>query len=90
MTWRSSSVIWYGLLPPEFYNVSFYWQWSCGHGLDGGKTLRAHLWFWCREKHTDREYEELGEVDQRRGRVEDTRPRRVQDGAAQLHRRTDP
>jgi hypothetical protein len=46
------------LLPPVFWNVSFYWQWSCGHGLDGGKTLRAHLWFWCREKHTDREYEE--------------------------------
>ena len=46
------------LLPPEFHNVSFYWQWSCGHGLDGGKTLRAHLWFWSREKHTDREYEE--------------------------------
>jgi hypothetical protein len=45
------------LLPPVFWNVSFYWQWSCGHGLDGGKTLRAHLWFWSREKHTDREYE---------------------------------
>ena len=45
------------LLPPVFWNVSFYWQWSCGHGLDGGKTLRAHLWFWCREKHTDKEFE---------------------------------
>ena len=45
------------LLPPTFHNASFYWQWSCGQGLDGGKTLRAHLFFWNRQKHTDREYE---------------------------------
>ncbi len=44
------------LLPPAFHNTSFYWQWSCGHGLDRG-SLRAHLFFWCSEKHTDREYE---------------------------------
>ena len=44
------------LLPPPFHNASFYWQWSCGHGLDR-RTVRAHLFFWCSEKHTDREYE---------------------------------
>ncbi len=44
------------LLPPAFHNASFYWQWSCGHGLDR-RSLRAHLFFWCSEKHTDREYE---------------------------------
>jgi hypothetical protein len=45
------------LLPPAFWDVSYYWQWSCGQGLDGGKTLRAHLFFWCRDKHTDRQFE---------------------------------
>ena len=44
------------LLPPALHNASFYWQWSCGHGLDR-RSLRAHLFFWCSEKHTDREYE---------------------------------
>jgi hypothetical protein len=44
-------------LPPAFHDVSFYWQWSCGQGIDGWKTLRAHLWFWSREKHTDAEFE---------------------------------
>jgi hypothetical protein len=44
------------LLPPAFHNASFYWQWSCGHGLDR-RSLRAHLFFWSSEKHTDREYE---------------------------------
>jgi hypothetical protein len=46
-----------GFLPPGFHAASFYWQWSCGQGLDGGKTLRAHLWFWSRDKHSDAEYE---------------------------------
>ena len=44
------------LLPPTFHDASYYWQWSCGHGLDGGKSLRAHLFFWNSEKHTDHEY----------------------------------
>lgn len=44
------------LLPAEFHNVSFFWQWSCGHGLDR-RSLRAHLFFWCSEKHTDRDLE---------------------------------
>lgn len=45
------------LLPKEFHNACYFWQWSCGHGLDGLRTLRAHLWFWCDQKHTDRQYE---------------------------------
>ena len=45
------------MLPAEFHHATFYWQWSCGQGLDGGKTLRAHLFYWSREEHTDREYE---------------------------------
>ena len=45
------------LLPPQFHAASFYWQWSCGQGIDRS-TLRAHLFFWCAEKHTDREFEE--------------------------------
>jgi hypothetical protein len=44
------------LLPHAFHSTSFYWQWSCGHGLDR-RSLRAHLFFWCSGKHTDREYE---------------------------------
>ncbi len=48
------------LLPPAFHSASFYWQWSCGHGLDR-RTVRAHLFFWCSEKHTDREYERWAE-----------------------------
>ena len=45
------------LLPAEFHNASYYWQWSCGQGLDGGRTLRAHIWFWVSKKHSDRAYE---------------------------------
>jgi hypothetical protein len=45
------------LLPPTFHDASYYWQWSCGQGVDGWRTLRAHLYFWNAEKHTDREYE---------------------------------
>jgi hypothetical protein len=45
------------LLPRPFWSASYFWQWSCGQGVDGGKTLRCHLWFWSREKRTDLELE---------------------------------
>ena len=45
------------LLPRPFWSACYFWQWSCGQGVDGGKTLRCHLWFWSREKRTDREME---------------------------------
>lgn len=48
------------LLPIEFHEASYFWQWSCGHGLDGFKTLRAHLWFWCDEPHADGDYVNWG------------------------------
>jgi hypothetical protein len=35
-----------GLLPQEFHDASCWWQWSSSQGMDGGATLRAHLWFW--------------------------------------------
>jgi hypothetical protein len=35
-----------GLLPSEFHDASCWWQWSSSQGMDGGATLRAHLWFW--------------------------------------------
>ena len=57
MILRSSLATSCGCCRQRFHNASFYWQWSCGHGLDGGKTLRAHLFFWSSEKHTDQEYE---------------------------------
>ena len=44
------------MLPPAFHDASFYWQWSCGQGIDR-RSLRAHLWFWSRDKHTDAELE---------------------------------
>ena len=44
------------LLPASFHDASYYWQWSCGQGLDGGQTLRAHLFFWCADKHTDADF----------------------------------
>jgi hypothetical protein len=45
------------LLPRAFWTCSYFWQWSCGQGFDGGKTLRCHLWFWSREKRTEYEME---------------------------------
>jgi hypothetical protein len=44
-------------LPAAFHDASFYWQWSCGQGIDRWRTLRAHLWFWSKDKHTDAELE---------------------------------
>lgn len=42
------------LLPEYFHGVSFYWQLSNSAGLlDGGKTIRAHLWFWLDHPVTD-------------------------------------
>lgn len=56
------------LLPPEFHDASFHWQWSCGAGLDGWKTLRVHLWFWSERRHTDQELRRWGQwVNERIG-----------------------
>lgn len=43
------------LLPEGFHDVSFWWQWSSSAGLDGWKTLSAHLWFWLDRPATDDE-----------------------------------
>jgi hypothetical protein len=37
------------LLPPEFHNASFSYQWSSSAGLDNWTTLSCHLWFWLKE-----------------------------------------
>lgn len=34
------------LLPGYFYGVSYHYHLSSGAGLDGGKTIRAHIWYW--------------------------------------------
>jgi hypothetical protein len=49
------------LLPSEFHDASFHWQWSCGAGLDGWKTLRVHLWFWSERRHTDQDLRRWGQ-----------------------------
>lgn len=33
-------------IPPEFRGVDYHYQWSSSAGLDGWRTLSAHLWFW--------------------------------------------
>lgn len=33
-------------LPPPFRGADFHLQWSSSAGLDGWRTLSAHLWFW--------------------------------------------
>lgn len=45
------------LLPAPFHDASYYWQWSCGHGINR-QSLRAHLFFWSSTAHTDKEFEE--------------------------------
>lgn len=37
-------------LPPEFRNVTTYYQWSSSAGLDGWNMLSAHFYFWCDER----------------------------------------
>lgn len=37
------------ILPPEFQDATFHYQWSSSAGLDGWQTLSAHLWFWLDE-----------------------------------------
>jgi len=37
------------LLPPEFQNVTFHYQWSSSAGLGGWDLLSCHLWFWLAE-----------------------------------------
>lgn len=39
-------------LPPAFRGADFHLQWSSRAGLDGWKTIRAHLWFWLSEPVT--------------------------------------
>ena len=34
------------LLPSYFHGVSYHYHLSSGAGLDGGKTIRAHIWYW--------------------------------------------
>jgi Protein of unknown function (DUF3987) len=50
-------------LPPEFQFVSFVWQMSssAGHPSSQGK-LKAHAWFWSREKYGSAELAAWGQV----------------------------
>lgn len=34
------------LMPSYFHGVSYHYHLSSGAGLDGGKTIRAHIWYW--------------------------------------------
>ncbi|PBN42237.1 hypothetical protein SxD43FB_17755 [Sphingobium sp. D43FB] len=46
------------LLPPEFHDVSYHYQWSSSAGVRGWDTLSCHLWFmleaawFCSDLHT--------------------------------------
>jgi|EndMetStandDraft_9_1072997.scaffolds.fasta_scaffold02779_5 hypothetical protein len=39
-------------LPPAFRGADFHFQWSSKAGLDGWRTISAHLWFWLSEPVT--------------------------------------
>lgn len=41
------------LLPLYFHNASHHYHVSSSAGLDGGKTIRAHLWYWLDHPVTD-------------------------------------
>jgi hypothetical protein len=43
-----------GLLPPELYDASCWWQFTCSQSLPGNEeTLSARLWFWLAEPLDD-------------------------------------
>jgi hypothetical protein len=45
-----------GLLPPELYDASCWWQWTSSQGLPGHtETLSARLWFWSIDSISDAE-----------------------------------
>jgi hypothetical protein len=45
-----------GLLPPELYDATCWWQWSSSQGvLASDDTLSLHLWFWGLEALADAE-----------------------------------
>ena len=46
-----STLTW--LLPAEFHGVSFWGQFSSSAGLDGWRTMSAHLWFMLSDPVTD-------------------------------------
>jgi hypothetical protein len=41
------------LLPPYFQGVSYHYHLSSQAGLDDGKTIRAHLWYWLDQPVTE-------------------------------------
>lgn len=43
------------LLGPEFEDTTYLYHWSSSAGLDGWKTISAHLYFWLEERRTDAE-----------------------------------
>lgn len=56
------------LLPPEFGNVSYYWQLSASAGIYDSTRISAHLFFWSHRKITDTELKRWGaHVNQHRG-----------------------
>jgi hypothetical protein len=45
-----------GLLPPELYDASCWWQWTSSQSLPGhAETLSARLWFWSVDPISDAE-----------------------------------
>ncbi|MCB4862550.1 hypothetical protein K7W03_23445 [Sphingobium sp. PNB] len=34
------------ILPPDFQDVSYFYQWSSSAGVEGWDVLKIHLWFW--------------------------------------------
>lgn len=51
-----------GLLPPELYDATCWWQWTSSQGLPDTKdTLSARLWFWSVERISDAELTRWGQ-----------------------------
>ena len=61
-----------GRLPPEFQDVTFFYQWGSSQGLpsDAG-FLSLHTWFWCARFYSDDELARLASFINRSGQIID-------------------
>jgi hypothetical protein len=61
-----------GRLPPEFADVSCWWQCSSSQGLPGTEDfLSAHLWYWCARLYSDDELTRWATFVNRNGKLID-------------------
>jgi hypothetical protein len=61
-----------GQLPPEFHDVSCWWQFSSSQGLPGSEDfLSAHLWYWTARPYSDDELTRWSKFVNRDGKLVD-------------------